>query len=368
MPVNAHAPLQRAWLELSAGALRNNVEQVRRQGPAEIMAVIKANAYGHGMDFVARVLEPRVEAFAVATLEEALELRRQYPSKPITLLSGFYAAAQLQLLRQHRIRPVIYQQQQLQWLLNARAGDLPLALKLDSGMGRLGFGSDAFSHALSRLGELTAGCEPAGDILLMSHFACADEPGHALNEQQHAQFRSLTSATPFKRSFANSAAILSRPQDHYEQVRPGIMLYGASPLQGRSAAELGLQPVMRLFARVLDVKRLQAGDSVGYGAGWRAPGDCRVGIVSIGYGDGYPRVVSELAALAINGKRYPLVGRVSMDSLAFLLEGDEPVAAGAVVELWGETIGVDEVADWAGTIAYELCCKITPRVVRIELE
>ncbi len=367
MPDHAQAPFQRAWQELSADALRNNVEQVRRQGPARIMAVVKANAYGHGMAYVARVLEPHVDAFAVASLEEALGLRRQYPEKPITLLSGFYAEDQLRKLHRGHIRPVIYNQQQLQWLLRAGRSDLPLALKLDSGMGRLGFRSNDFSRALVQLDELSGRGEVAGDILLMSHFACADEPGHPLNERQHRLFRSLAAASPFQRSFANSAAILSRPQDHYDQVRPGIMLYGASPLQGRRADELGLQPVMRLFARVLDIKHLQAGDSVGYGGSWRAPMACRVGVVSIGYGDGYPRVVSDGAQLAIDGKRYRLVGRVSMDSLAFLLEDDESVCVGTPVELWGETIPVDEVAAWAGTIAYELCCKVTPRVARFEV-
>lgn len=353
---------KRAWIELSADALRSNIEIVRRRCEAEIMAVVKADGYGHGLSFVAGVLEPQADAFAVATLAEAAALRERFPDKPITLLSGFHSEAQTRIFRQQSIRPVISSIQQLQWVLDSSLRGMPLALKLDSGMGRLGLQAEAFGAALARLLEFS------NDLLLMSHFACADTPEHPLNETQHGVFAQATSLHSLRRSFANSAAILTRPQDHFEQVRPGIMLYGASPLARRSAAELGLRPVMRLYARVLDVKSLPAGASVGYGAGWRAQRDCRIGIVSIGYGDGYPRVVNADAQIAIDGRRYPLVGRVSMDSLAFLVEGDETIAIGSPVELWGETIPVDEVAQWANTIAYELCCKITARPARIELE
>lgn len=353
--------LTRAWLELHPGALLNNLQQVRQHSASKVMAVIKANAYGHGVEFVAGVLAPHVEAFAVASLEEAVTLRARFSRKPIMLLSGFFTSRQLDVLIRERLRPVIYNLQQIQWLENAGVNGIPMALKLDSGMGRLGIRDRDFAKAVSRVRKLS------NDILLMSHFACADTPDAELNQLQHRVFHELCASLSYARSFANSAAILSRPQDHYEMVRPGIMLYGASPLKGVSAKQLKLSPVMRLFARVLDVKSLGPGDSVGYGASWRATQNCRIGIASIGYGDGYPRVIDPQAELAIAGKRYPLVGRVSMDSLAFLIERDDEIKIGTPVELWGETVAIDEVAEWAGTIAYELCCKITPRVQRVEL-
>ena len=348
----------RAWIELHAGALLNNLEQVRRSSDAAIIAVVKANAYGHGMKFVSRLLEPGVKAFAVAALNEALSLRALFAEKPVILLSGFYQPEQLAVLQSQRITPVIFNAAQIAWMEAANVYGMPVGLKIDTGMGRLGINPDFLLEAITRLQAL--GCE----ITLMSHFASADDPAAAQNEVQHQVFKTATRPYSYSRSFANSAAIVSRPQDHYDMVRPGIMLYGASPLQGVSAAGLELQPVMHLYARLLDIKHLQRGDSVGYGATWVADEACMLGIVSIGYGDGYPRVVRRGAQVAIAGRRYEIVGRVSMDTLAVKLDSVHRVHIGDRVELWGEIIAADEVADWAGTIAYELFCKIMPRVER----
>lgn len=348
----------RAWLELDSAALSHNLQRVKRATNAGVMAVIKANAYGHGQAFAAQVLENQVDAFAVASLDEALSLRAQCPDIPITMLSGLYEAAQLDGLLDYAIRPVIFNRQQIDWIAERGNFAAPVWLKIDSGMGRLGLDPDDLDEAVSRLSS----CVP--EIGLMSHFASADRPDSVQNQQQHQVFATATQGYTLPRSFANSAAILSRPQDHYDLVRPGIMLYGSAPLAGKSAAQLGLHPVMSLYARLIEVKPLKAGDSVGYSATWRAAQDCTLGIVSIGYGDGYPRVVSERAEVAIDGRRYPLVGRVSMDSFAILLDSAKPEPVGARVELWGNTISVDEVADWAGTIGYELLCKITSRPMR----
>jgi alanine racemase len=348
----------RAWLQLDASALINNIDCVRRHSDAEIVAVVKANAYGHGLAFVCQTLVPHVDAFAVAALDEALELRKLYPEKPIILLSGFYDAAQIEIFVSYNIRPVVFNLTQVDWLEASGARNMVLGLKIDTGMGRLGLALGEISAAISRLQRLGA------EITLMSHFACADTPDAAQNERQHRDFKQATEGSGMKRSFVNSAALLTRPQDHYDQLRPGIMLYGSSPFQGRSAASLGLKPVSRLYATVLDVKRLNCGDSVGYSATWTATEPCTIGLVSIGYGDGYPRVVSSEAQLAIAGKRYSLVGRVSMDSLAFKLDQNGVVSIGERVELWGDTISADEVASWAGTIAYELFCKLTSRLDR----
>jgi len=348
----------RAWIELDSEALLHNFQRVRMSTTAQVMAVIKADAYGHGQAFAAQVLQNQVDAFAVATLEEALALRVQCPDIPVTLLSGLYAPEQFDILLEHTIRPVIFSLQQLDWL-DARGGfDAPIWLKIDTGMGRLGLNPDDLDEAIYRLSPLVS------EIGLMSHFASADRPDAKQNERQHQCFDTAGRAYSLSRSFANSAAILSRPQDHYDLVRPGIMLYGSSPLAGTTAAQLDLRPVMALYARLIEVKPLKAGASVGYSAAWRAEQDCTVGIVSIGYGDGYPRVVSDAAEVVIEGRRYPLVGRVSMDSFAILLDYANPVSVGARVELWGDEISVDEVARWAGTIGYELLCKVTSRPTR----
>ena len=323
------------------------------------MAVIKANGYGHGLEFVCEVLEPHVDAFAVATLGEALALRALLPEKPITLLSGFFHAAQISTFKSQRIRPLIFNQTQIAWLEASGVRDLPLGLKLDTGMGRLGISPDFLPQAISRLQALGA------EIMLVSHFASADTPQSPQNEIQHQRFKQATEAYALKRSFANSAAIVSRPQDHYDVLRPGIMLFGSSPLNKVSASSLGLAPVMRLYARLLDIKQLAKGDCVGYGATWVADKTCTIGVASIGYGDGYPRVITDQAQLVLGGKRYPLIGRVSMDSLTFKLDDAADASIGDRIELWGETIPVDEVANWAGTIAYELFCKLTSRVERV---
>jgi alanine racemase len=322
------------------------------------MAVVKANAYGHGLAFVCEILDSHVDEFAVAALDEALALRALLPDKPIVLLSGFYDAAQIEVFQSKRITPLIFNLTQVGWLEASGVRGLAVGLKLDTGMGRLGLPRGELPEAIFRLQSL------GFKITLVSHFASADTPESAQNERQHLAFEQATCMHGLRRSFANSAAIVTRSLDHFDQLRPGIMLYGSSPVQGVSAASLGLKPVMRLYATLLDIKQLAKGQSVGYSATWTAQEGSTIGIVSIGYGDGYPRVMSNAAHVAIAGKRYPLVGRVSMDSLAIKLDDTARVSIGDRVELWGETISVDKVAAWAGTIAYELFCKLTSRVER----
>ena len=322
------------------------------------MAVVKANAYGHGLKFAATALAPHVDSFAVATIEESMELRNLFPDKSITCLSGFHHASQIKQLKSHRITPVIYNQTQIKWLDSGLKFTRPVWLKVDTGTGRLGFRPDALEAAILRLEAM--GC----DISLMSHFSSADTPSMPQNALQHHQFLA-SQGDVAQRSLANSAAILSRPEDHYDVIRPGIMLYGSSPFSDQSAASLGLVPVMRLFARILDIKSLKANETVGYGATWQAKKACRIGIVSIGYADGYPRVVSNKAKVVIDGDRFDIVGRVSMDTLAIQLTDKGHCEIGTAVELWGENISIDEVAGWANTISYELLCKISSRVQRV---
>ena len=348
----------RAWAEFDRAALINNANRARLNSNASIMAVVKANAYGHGIKFVATALAPHVDAFAIATVEEGIELRALFPDKAITCLSGFHQAAHIKPLKSHRITPVIFNQTQIRWLETGMRLARPVWVKVDTGMGRLGFAPDQVQEAIWRLQKID--CE----VSLISHFASADTPDVAQNETQQANFQA-TMGEVKQRSFANSAALLSRPQDHYDVIRPGIMLYGSSPFADQAAVSLGLQPVMHLYAKLLDVKRLQKGQTVGYGATWQAKDEAYIGIVSIGYADGYPRCVSDQAQVVIEGRRYPIVGRVSMDSMAVLLGQEKAIPIETKVELWGEHISIDEVAAWANTISYELMCKITPRVERI---
>jgi alanine racemase len=351
----------RAWIELDASALLNNIERVDalNVNKAEIMAVVKANAYGHGLAFVCEILDSYVDEFAVAALDEALALRALLPEKPIVLLSGFYDAEQIEVFQSKRIIPLIFNLTQIGWLEASGVRNLAVGLKLDTGMGRLGLSQDDLPEAISRLQFL------GFKITLISHFASADTPESAQNEIQHRAFEQSTGVHGLKRSFANSAAIVTRPLDHFDLLRPGIMLYGSSPVQGVSAASLGLKPVMRLYATLLDIKQLAKGESVGYSAIWTTQEDSTIGIVSMGYGDGYPRVMGDAAHVVIAGKPYPLIGRVSMDSLAIKLDDTAQVSIGDRVELWGETIPADQVASWAGTISYELFCKLTSRVERV---
>lgn len=348
----------RAWAELNSNALINNIKRAKQGSTAKAMAVIKANAYGHELKFVANTLVDYADGFAIATLQEGIALRALHPNIPIVCLSGFYDSNQIALFLDNKILPVIFNLEQIKWLEAAGPLDLDVWLKIDTGMGRLGISPNVVPTALKRLQNI--GCK----VNIMSHLASADTPLNNQNNLQHDQFTEATKSLPQNRSFCNSAAILSRPQDHFEFIRPGIMLYGSSPFNNQSAQKLGLKAVMCLYARLIEIKQIKAGEPVGYGGIWQATKNTTIGIVSIGYGDGYPRLVSSKAQVYLHGRRYSIIGRVSMDSLAIKLDNAQ-AQIGDHVELWGDNISVDEVANWAGTISYELLCKITSRVERI---
>lgn len=325
------------------------------------MAVVKANGYGHGMAFVAKTLAPHVDAFAVATLDEAIALRKLMPRHPITCLSGWLDKSQINVFKENAISPVLFDEQQVVWLQKVETFSIPLWLKVDTGMGRLGIAPSLVPDVLKHLVSLDF------DVRLMSHFASADNPKSAQNKAQSMCFTKVIAQENNIASIANSAAILTRPTDHFDWVRPGIMLYGASPLAGQSANSLNLKSVMRFKARLLAIKKLQMGDTVGYGAHYVAKKNVRLGIVSAGYADGYPRMVSKKAQVYIKGHYCPIIGRVSMDTLAVDLSDTVAVCQGDCVELWGDNMAIEKVADWASTIQYELMCKVATRVVRKEV-
>jgi len=346
--------LRAAKISIDLCALQHNFLQVKKiSANNKIMPVIKANAYGHGLLQVADALSD-ADGFAVAQLAEALALREHGITKPVTVFQGFTQAQQLDLIFQHNLCPAVSQQWQIDLLeKNTSAASIDIWLKINTGMGRLGFQPADVGAAYQQLQNNPA----INQIGLMTHFANADEPAHASNASQLEQFSKLSATYKnAKTSVSNSAAILTRLLPNQSWLRPGIMLYGSSPFTDKSAAELQLKPVMSLRAELIAINELKKGQTVGYGNDWTCPQDMPVGIVNIGYGDGYPRHAVG-APLMINTQRVKLIGRVSMDSIAIDLRGID-CCCGDEVECWGQQISVDEVASSAQTIAYELLCNV----------
>ncbi|HIA08477.1 MAG TPA: alanine racemase [Chromatiaceae bacterium] len=343
----------RARIDLSA--LRHNLARVHDFCPdAKVMAVIKANAYGHGLCEVATALSA-ADAFAVARIEEASALRDAGCDKPLLLLEGVHDDLALAQARDLDLACVVHAPHQLVLFEQANQA-MPLWLKVDTGMHRLGFAPRDVKDALSRLRAIT------DDIVLMSHFACADESGSEATRHQLQQFDSVTDTLTYPTSLANSAGIVAWPDAHRDWVRPGIMLYGASPLLDISADMLDLQPVMELHSELIAIHDLQAGDTVGYGAAYVCDRVQRIGVVAAGYADGYPRHAPSGTPVWVAGQRAPLVGRVSMDMITVDLSDISDADIGSSAVLWGRDLPVDEIAQCAGTIAYDLLCGVTARV------
>ncbi len=356
---------------IDLAAIRHNLARAKDlAGGARVVAVVKANAYGHG---AARVLPALggADMLGVACVEEALALREAGAAQPILLLEGVFAPEELADCARLGFEVVVHEPGQLAMLEGAgRRLDRPLTawLKLDTGMRRLGFAPEAAPAAHARL----AACPAVAAVRLMTHFANADAPGDPLTGEQVARFQHAAAALDrapagrggaVERSLCNSAGLLAWPEARGEWVRPGIMLYGASPLAGRAGGDEGLRPAMSLRTRLIAVREVRAGERVGYGGAWAAPaGGTRVGIAAIGYGDGYPRHAPSGTPVLVNGAPAALAGRVSMDMLAIDLGGQPGARVGDPVLLWGEGLPVEQVAARAGTIAYELLCGITGRV------
>ncbi|AYF89796.1 alanine racemase [Pseudomonas sp. DY-1] len=349
-----------AAIDLSA--IRHNYSIAKRCAPGrQAFAVVKANAYGHGVREVVASLRGEADGFAVACLEEAAEVRALDDEARVLLLEGCFERAEYHLAAQLGLDIVVQGPEQAEALLAAAIGrSLNVWLKLDSGMHRLGFTPDALRHWHARL----RAAAQVAELNLISHFACADLRGHSLNEVQLEAFHDLFELDFDQRSLANSAAILTMPASHMDWLRPGIMLYGATPLSDLSATELGLKPAMSLSAQLIAVREIAVGETVGYGATWEATRPSRIGTVSCGYADGYPRHAPSGTPVVVNGRRVPLVGRVSMDMLAVDLSELPDARVGDSVELWGAQLSVDELAQACGTIGYELLTKVTARVPR----
>lgn len=340
----------RALIDLDA--LRHNYRLARQRHGGQALAVIKANAYGHGAVRCARALEAEVDGFAVAILEEALELRDSGITKPILVLEGVFSGNELNAIDQHDLWLVAHHPAQIEMIEKARLGrPLRVWLKMNSGMNRAGFDADAMRPAWQRL--MDSG--KVGDIVLMSHFARADEPDASATDQQIIAFDSATQGLPGQRSLANSAGILGWERARRDWARPGILLYGADPMPDPSH---GLRPVMTLESAVMAIREIDTGAPLGYGARFHADRPTRVGLIAMGYADGYPRATAEGTPVAVNDIRTRLIGRVSMDMLTIDLTDMPHAVVGSRVELWGGNIPVNRVAQGAGTIAYELLCNV----------
>lgn len=328
------------------------------------MAMIKSNGYGHGLLRIAQNL-PHAQAFGVACLEEALILRDAGIKNEIVVMAGFYNAAELPLMIQHHLTCVIHQFEQIEQLKQTKlASPLSVWLKIDTGMHRLGFPADKASQAYQQLLDLPNIQKP---ISLMTHLADADNSDNRFTHKQIEKFSQITAQWPGKKSIVNSAGIIAYPQAHADFVRPGILLFGVSPFANRTGAQEGLKPVMTLSAKIMEIKDCQPGDAIGYGCAFHCTEPMRIGIVGIGYGDGYPRHVPNGTPTLVNEKICPLVGRVSMDMVAIDLRDQPKAKVDDPVILWGGELPVEKIASYAGTIGYELLCGVTARVKFIEV-
>jgi alanine racemase len=345
---------------IDTSALRHNLNLIReRAGRSQVMAVVKANAYGHGLVATALAVQDAA-AFAVARLEEGMSLRAAGVSARIVLLEGVFSRSQLEDAAHDQLDLVVHDPRQIELLEQAGGAQrFALWLKIDTGMNRLGFAPRDFRAALERIRALPA---PARELRLMTHLACADERDARVTHEQLARFGEVTAGLPYETSIVNSAGLLGGVAAGSHWVRPGLALYGASPFAGATAADFGLKPVMTLLSTVLTVREVRRGERVGYGGAWTAARDSKIAILAAGYGDGVPRGFETGTPVLIGGARAPLVGRVSMDMIAVDVTLIPQVRVGTSAVLWGVGLPVEEVARHAGTIAYELLCSVSQRV------
>ncbi|MCX8114716.1 MAG: alanine racemase [Burkholderiaceae bacterium] len=353
---------------IDLAAMRHNLAQARaRAGRRTVWAVVKANAYGHGIERAVRAFA-EADGLGLLDLAEARRAREAGWRKPILLLEGFFEPADLSVVDALRLTVVVHGFEQIEMLERHRPPQpIDVYLKLNTGMNRLGFGAADAARALARLHALPH----VRVVSLMTHFANAERDdarfGRAAPTEQLRAFESLTAHWYGERCLANSAALFLQPSIGGDSVRPGIALYGATPDASVSAARLGLRPAMTLRSRVIGLQQLQAGDSVGYGSQFVAPRPMRIGIVACGYADGYPRHAPNGTPVEVDGVRAGTVGRVSMDMLCVDLTDVPAARVGSEVELWGERVPIDEVAAAAGTVGYQLMCALAQRVPVVEV-
>lgn len=345
-----------AIIDLSA--LRQNYA-IAQQSGREAYAVIKANAYGHGIVEVAQALH-QANGLAVACVDEAILLRENGLDLPILVLQGWYDEEELLDVIEHKLEVVLHHPVQMRQLADMPHANLVVWLKLDTGMHRLGIPVNEVAEYLPHINTL----EAVSEVRMMTHFADADDVNNPTTEKQMLCFYETLDGFVGKTSVANSAAILGWPEVKDDICRPGIMLYGVSPIKGTEAADFGLKPVMTLSSRIIALHEIRAGQTVGYGSSWTAERDSHIAVVAIGYGDGYPRHAESGTPVMVRGRPCPLAGRVSMDMITIDVSSLNEVAVGDEVILWGNSLPVERLAESTGTIAYELLCQVTSRVPR----
>ena len=347
-------PIQASF---DAAALKNNFAVARRYaGQAAVMAVVKANAYGHGLLRVARALAD-ADGFALLELDDAVRLREAGYRQRILLLEGFFTADELPDIVQHGLTVMVHAREQIQMLKGLSANDrIDMFLKFNTGMNRLGFPAADAARVLAEVETLPC----VGKVVLTTHFS--DAEGADGIAAQMREFENHVARPEYACSLANSAALLRFPQARGDWVRPGLMLYGASPLNEISAQQLGLKPVLTLKSEIIAIQQLKPRDTVGYGRVFSADRSMRIGVVACGYGDGYPRHAASGVSVLVEGKRVPLVGRVSMDMLCVDMTNVPHAHVGSTAVLWGTGLPVEEVAGPAGTVSYELMCALAQRV------
>jgi alanine racemase len=357
--------LRSATATINLNALVENFVAIKAMAPkSKILAVLKANAYGHGLERIGRALSSKnaqADAFGVARIDEALALRACGIVKPIVLLEGFFEESDLAVLAVNDLQTIVHSKEQLRLICDSKL-DKPLKvwLKIDTGMHRLGISPQDFNYFYQQLSKSD---NVQDDIIFMSHLGCADESDSQITEMQIACFDSVTKNFSNERSLANSAGICAWPAAHYQWVRPGLMLYGVSPMtKNAQILAPNIKPVMTLQSSLISVRQLPAGENVGYGATWQSTKATTIGVVAIGYGDGYPRHAENGTPVLINGRKVPLIGRVSMDMITVDLGINTTDEVGDLVTLWGDDLPVAEIARRSTTISYELLCNITRRV------
>lgn len=347
-------------MRVNPAALLHNLRRVKVCAPqSRVLAMVKANAYGCGVEAVVPVLEGQVDGFGVASLDEACAIRALGARTPCVLMGGVFDAEEWRSVNQLDCISMVHSHEQLALMLQTPlTTPAPVWVKVNTGMQRLGFLPEEVPGVLA---ALDASPWIAKNPCVITHFARADEPEQDANRQQLAAFSTLNAHVGMV-SIANSAAILSGLGTTADWVRPGIMLYGVSPFSGTTAQDVGLRPVVSLLSAITAINEIAAGQPVGYGHAWVASRPTRIGVVPIGYGDGYPRHVGKDARVSVNGQEAPVIGRVSMDMLTVDVTDCADVRTGDAVELWGDHLPIERIAHAAGTIGYELLCQLTDRV------
>ncbi len=350
-----------AYATVNLNAVRHNIQVIRKRAQgARVMSVIKANAYGHGLKRIIPALT-EVDGVAVARVDEGVVCRLGGFIRPITVLEGFICKDELLKVQKHDLNVVIHDWHQLELLKQCQI-EKPLSvwLKVDTGMNRLGFAPEEFAEVYNFLSHYPGIRQP---ISLMTHLSSADLLDRPETHQQIATFKKLTDGLPGDKSIANSAGVIAWSEALSDWIRPGIMLYGVSPFAHKTGEELGLRPVMTLHSSLISVKKIQPGQRVGYAGTWECNEPTVLGIVAIGYGDGYSRYAVNGTPVLVNQIPATLVGRVSMDMIGVNLGLHSTARAGDPVTLWGEGLPVENIARYANTIPYTLLCGVTQRVV-----